>query len=170
MSALDDYYKWLDAQTNQLLTGKMQGNSQQQWETAVNPPKQPAMTPGQYFRTTGRIFAGGTGDIPQKDEQGRITGYASRNRSAGGLTPGLDRLQQMKDDSKAGKPLASASGTPGLDALHAANPLAMTPGRPNAVAGNEQFGPSVPSSSLVVKKRTDLPASNTLGMMSKIFT
>lgn len=169
MGALDEYYAMLDAETERIMSRSLDGNSEQQWKAAVDP--QPKVTPGQYFRGTGRIAAGvGTGDIPIKNAAGNITGYQPRNRSGGGLTPGLDRLQQMKTDSREGKPLATASGTPGLDAMYAANPLMTKPGAPKIMAGTEQFGPAVPTSPLVIKKRTDLPASNTAGMVQKIFT
>lgn len=55
-----------------------------------------------YFAATGRIYAGGTGDVVQRDANGNITGYTSPDGS--------------------GSALGGPSGTPGLDAFHAMNP------------------------------------------------
>jgi len=127
---------WLDFLDNSVskLLGVGDGNSQQQWEKKIAEKKEgPKISPGDYFRATGgrRIDSGiGTGDIPIKDESGRITGYQARGRSGGGLTPGLDRFHAMQSDMVAGKPLSTASATPGLDAFHAMNPERMGPPAP----------------------------------------
>lgn len=148
MSSLDLLLQAINAQTEAILTRSDQGNSQQQW-IAQSEPKP---TGRQMFEDKNRIFAGGTGDIPQRDSTGNITGYKSNpSRSLASLTPGLDRQKQMQSDKMQGKPLATASGTPGLDAFYKMNPQA----KPNP---------------LVVTKRTMLPAQNTADMAAKIFT
>lgn len=55
-----------------------------------------------YFAMTGRIYAGGTGDVASRDARGNITGYTSPDGS--------------------GRALGGPSDTPGLDAFHAMNP------------------------------------------------
>lgn len=126
MSALEDYYAMLDAETEKLLSLNNLGNSQQQWEQHVSGvgadvQGEDHVSGNQFLQAKGRIFSGGTGDTPQRDKLGNITGYVPKVK-AGSLTPGLDRFHQMQSDRMAGAPLATASGTPGLDALHKANP------------------------------------------------
>ena len=132
MSALDDYLNSLHAMTEKLLNPMVTGNSQQQWED------KPRMGGNQFLASTGRIFAGGTGDIANRDEMGNITGYTARNR--GSLTPGLDRQKRMQMEAKAWMPLSTASGTPGLDAFHAMNPQLRT--KPSMVT-KPAIGPPV---------------------------
>lgn len=122
MSAYDDLIAQLDATTSRLLQDYDSGNSEQAWTAAKEVPEAKRKIPGNTFLAgTGRINAGiGTGDIAQRDSSGSITGYKGRNR--GSLTPGLDRLTQMRSDTAAGKPLSGASDTPGLDAFHAVQP------------------------------------------------
>lgn len=131
MSAMDDHVAYLNAQIESLLSMDAMGNSQQQWEAHVKQSgvgadvqgedDRPHRTGNEMFMDKNRIFAGGTGDVAQRNKSGIITGYSPKVK-AGGLTPGLDRQAQMQADRIAGAPLATASATPGLTALHKANP------------------------------------------------
>lgn len=121
--SLEDMIAQMDATTQRLLSDYSSGNSQQAWESAKDVSKEPGrkISGNAFLSGTGRINAGiGTGDIATRDDRGNVTGYRQRQRAS--LTPGLDNLKAMQVDAAEGKPLAGASGTPGLDALHKANP------------------------------------------------
>lgn len=88
-----------------------------------------------YFATTGRIYAGGTGDRATRDQNGNITGYTSPDGS--------------------GSALGGPSGTPGLDAFHAMNPdvpsspgFSFLPDSPTPLPGSVAAAVGQPSDGL----------------------